>query len=160
DAVVKFIADKFRQGDIGGVVSDGRMANNRLTSDREELKSAAAAVKMPGEMRSRQLELREWPRLQDDEEVWMIATGDRQALAAAATRACNEDPDQCRRTGGDSQVLEKARRLNAQMQSASLRTLKAAEALTNGLARIPGSKTIVFMSEGFVAQDKIAELRQ
>src|SRR5206468_2063699 len=86
DAVVKFIADKFRQGDIGGVVSDGRMANNRLTSDREELKSAAAAVKMPGEMRSRQLELREWPRLQDDEEVWMIATGDRQALAAAATR--------------------------------------------------------------------------
>ena len=59
DAVVKFIGERFHQGDIGGIVADGRMANNRLTSDREELKKAAEAVKMGGDGRSRQLELRE-----------------------------------------------------------------------------------------------------
>jgi VWFA-related protein len=56
DAVSKFIAEKFQQGDLGGVVVDGLMVNNRLTSDREELKKAAASVKMSGELRSRQLE--------------------------------------------------------------------------------------------------------
>src|SRR5436190_19733167 len=107
DAVVKFIADRFRQGDIGGVVSDGVMANNRLTSDRAELQRAAAAVKMPGEQRSRQLEMREWPRLQDEQEAWLIADGDRQALAAAVTRACNDDIDLCRKMQPDVQILEK-----------------------------------------------------
>jgi VWFA-related protein len=160
DAIVKFIADRFHQGDIGGVVLDGRMANNRLTSDREELKTAAATVKMPGDMRSRQLELREWPRLLDDDEVWRIANGDRESLKAAVTRACNEDPDQCRRADPDMQIQEKSKRMNSQTQLASLKTLKSAEALANGLARMPGSKTVVFMSEGFFLNDKGTELRQ
>ena len=160
DAIVKFIADRFHDGDIGGVIADGKMANNRLTSTREELKAAAAAVKMPGDMRSRQLELREWPRLQDDDEVWRIATGDRESLQNAVVRACSEDPDQCHRVPPDVQVLEKARQLNSQTQAASLKTLKAAEALSNGLARVPGSKTVVFLSEGFFLNDKQAELQQ
>src|SRR5207237_9161971 len=57
DAVVKFIAEKFRPEDIGGVVVDGKMANNRLTSDREELRKAAANATFAGDMRSRQLHL-------------------------------------------------------------------------------------------------------
>jgi VWFA-related protein len=160
DAIVKFIGDRFQKGDIGGVVFDGKMANNRLTSNHEELKAAAAVVKMPGELRSRQLELREWPRLQDDDEAWRIANGDRESLKAAVMRACNEDPDQCRRADPDMQVLEKAQRLNSQTQLASLKTLKAAEALSSGLARMPGSKTVVLLSEGFFLNDKLAELRQ
>ncbi len=160
DAIVKFIGDRFQKGDVGGVVFDGKMANNRLTSNHEELETAAAAVKMPGEMRSRQLELREWPRLQDDDEVWRIANGDRPSLQAAVARACNEDPDQCRRAPPDMQITEKAQRMNSATQLASLKTLKSAEALANGLARMPGTKTIVFMSEGFFLNDKGAELRQ
>jgi VWFA-related protein len=136
------------------------MANNRLTTDHEELKKAAASVKMPGEMRSRQLELREWPRLQDDQEAWMIADGDRQALAAANTRACNDDPDQCRKVPVDVLILEKARRIGAETRTATLKTLKSAEALSNGLARMPGTKTIVFLSEGFFLTSQEAELRQ
>jgi VWFA-related protein len=160
DAIVKFIGDRFHEGDIGGVLADGKMANNRLTSSREELKAAAAGVKVPGDMRSRQLERREWPRLQDDDEVWRIATGDRESLQNAVVRACSEDPDQCKRVSPDVQILEKARTLNSQAQVASLKTLKAAEALSSGLARIPGAKTVVFLSEGFFLTDKQAELRQ
>jgi VWFA-related protein len=160
EAVVTFIRDRLPKGDVGGIVFDGRMANNRLTSDHEELRTAAAAVKMPGELRSRQLELHEWPRLQDDEEVWAIAQGDRQALAAAVRRACNEDADACRRVSPDEQIIEKSKFLNSQTQLASLKTLKAAQALSGGLARMPGAKTIVFLSEGFFINDQIAELRQ
>ena len=40
EAAAKFIAEKFHDGDLGGVVVDGKMANNRLTSDRTELKGA------------------------------------------------------------------------------------------------------------------------
>jgi VWFA-related protein len=160
DAIVTFIRDRFRQGDIGGVVFDGRMANNRLTSDRAELRTAAAAVKMPGELRSRQLELHEWPRLQDDDEAWRIANGDRESLKAAVTRACSEDPDQCRVADPAMQVLEKAKRLDSRTQLASLKTLTAVEALSKGLARMPGAKTVVFFSEGFALNDKAAELRQ
>jgi VWFA-related protein len=160
DAVVRFIGERFRKGDVGGVLSNGQMANNRLTTDHEELKRAALSVKMPGEMRSRQLELREWPRLQDDQEAWMIADGDRQALQAATTRACSDDPDQCRKVPVDVLILEKARKLAAETRTATLRTLKSAEVLSNGLARMPGAKTIVFLSEGFFLTSQEAELRQ
>jgi VWFA-related protein len=160
DAVVAFIRDRFHPGDVGGIVSDGKMANNRLTSDHEELRKAVAALKMPGEMRSRQLDLREWPRLQDEEEVWRIAAGDRAALGAAVARACDEDPGACKRVTVDVFVLEKARRLNAETQVAAMKTLRAVEALSNGLAHVPGPKTIVFFSEGFPVNDRVAELRQ
>jgi len=160
DAIVKFIGDRFHQGDMGGIVFDGKMANNHLTSNHEELKTAAAAVKMPGELRSRQLELREWPRLQDDDEVWRIANGDRESLRNAVARACSEDPDACKRVPVDALISEKAHNLSSQTQFASLKTLKSAEALSNGLAKLPGTKTIVFMSEGFFLTDKVPELRQ
>ena len=165
NAVVAFIGDRFHEGDLGGVVSDGKMANNRLTSTRAELKAAAAAVTLPGELRSRQLELRAWPPLLDDEEVWRIATGDQQARETATNRACVVPPDECHLDSkhplpGEDIVLEKARRMNTQTQLASLKTLKSVEALSNGLARIPGAKTIVFLSEGFFLNDKGAELRQ
>src|SRR5262245_21201341 len=146
DAVVKFIVEKFRNGDIGGVVADGRMANNRLTSDREELRAAAAAVKMPGNSKSHQLDLREWPRLQDDDEAWAIADGDRQALANAVRRACTEDPGQCGPNYPiDTVILEKARRLARETRTSTTLTLTVVETLSNGLARFPGPKTVVFL---------------
>ena len=161
DAVVKFIAEKFREGDVGGVVADGKMANNRLTSVREELRAAAAAVKMPGNTKSHQLDLREWPRLQDDDEAWTIADGDRQALANAVRRACTEDPGQCGpNVPVDAIVLEKARRLARETRTTTTLTLTVVDALSNGLARVPGPKTVVFLSEGFFARDQESELRQ
>ena len=160
DAVVKFIAEKFRQGDIGGVVADGRMANNRLTSDREELKQAAAAVKLTGEGRSRQLEQREWPRLRDELEAFRIANNEREALDNAVQRACSEEPDQCRRAPADLQVIAKAKQMAVTFKSATRLTLSVVDTLSKGLARMAGPKTIVFLSEGFVTQEQESELRQ
>src|SRR4051794_9960491 len=159
DAVVKFITEKFRQGDVGGVVVDGRMANNRLTSDREELRKAAADAKFPGTQRARQLELQEWPRLRDALEAFRIVNGEKEAIDAAVTRACTDDPDACRRAPPDLQVREKANRLVAAERGSTLATLRVVEALSGGLARVPGAKTVVFLSEGFVLERMEAELR-
>src|SRR3954468_19239417 len=160
DAVEKFIASRFRQGDLGGVVLEGRMINNRLTSDREELRQAALSVKLPGDLRSRQLELREWPRLQDEFEAFAIAREDRDAIARAVARACIDDPDQCRMAAPDAQVRAKAQQMVREYRTATLQTLTTIDTLAKGLARIPGSKTVVFLSEGFVLQDQEAQLRQ
>jgi VWFA-related protein len=160
DAIVKFIADRFHDGDVGGIIADGRMANNRLTSNREELRAAAAAVKMPGELRSRQLELHEWPRLQDELEAFRIVNQEREALDAAVRRACADDPDTCRRVPPDMMVMEKAQRMVSGYRNATLQTLSVVDGLSKGLARMAGPKTIVFLSEGFVLQDQESELRQ
>jgi VWFA-related protein len=160
EAVVKFIGEKFRDGDLGGVVVDGKMANNRLTSDREELRKAAAEVKMPGELRSRQLEMREWPRLRDEGEAFRIVRNERDAIQSAVARACAEDPDQCRRVPADLLVMSKAKQMVGAYRTATLQTLTVVEALSKGLARLPGPKTIVFFSEGFVLEDQESQLRQ
>jgi VWFA-related protein len=160
DAIVTFIDEKFREGDLGGIVVDGKMANNRLTADRASLKQAAASVKMPGDLRSRQLELREWPRLQDEFEAYRIVNNDREAIANAVTRACADDPDACRRSPPDLQVRQKARQLVDTYRVATTQTLNVVNALSTGLARVPGSKTVVFLSEGFVIQGLEPQLRQ
>ena len=159
EAAAKFIAEKFREGDIGGVVVDGRMANNRLTSDRAELKAAVEAMKMPGNLKSRQLDQREWPRLQDEFEAFRIVNGDRDALQVAVARACAEEPDSCRRAPPDMQVMEKARMTVDESRKATQLTLSTVSSLGNNLARVPGAKTIVFFSEGFVLTQMEAILR-
>ncbi|HEV3484366.1 MAG TPA: VWA domain-containing protein [Vicinamibacterales bacterium] len=160
EAVRTFIASRFRDGDIGAVVGDKGMVNNRLTSDRQELERAAGSITLPGRRRSLTLAMREWPRLRDDLEALQVARDDREALRTAVMRACSEEPDLCRR-GGDVEVLlrEKARRLATEMQSSSLLTAKTLHALTRGLARVPGPKTVVLLSEGFISQHLESEVQ-
>ncbi|HTM26432.1 MAG TPA: VWA domain-containing protein [Vicinamibacterales bacterium] len=161
EAVVKFVAERWRQGDIGGVVVDGKMANNRLTTDREELRAAAQAVKMPGDTRSRQIELtRDWPRIQDEGELFRLADNDRETMEIVVTRACVDDPDYCKRGSPDVEVREKANRLIGDIQRDTMSTLTTVGALANGLARLPGQKTVVFLSEGFVAEKLESQVRQ
>lgn len=160
EAVVKFIGEKFRDADLGGVVVDGKMANNRLTTDREELKKAAASVKVPGELRSRELEMREWPRLRDESEAFRIVRNERDAIQSAVARACGEDPEQCRRAPADLQVMSKAKQMVGAYRTATLQTLAVVNVLCTGLARLPGPKTVVFFSEGFVLEELESQLRQ
>lgn len=159
DAAAKFLAGQFRAGDIGGVIADGKMANNRLTSDRAELTAALRALGLPAASRSRQLEQREWPRVQDEFEAASIVNNDQEAIRTAVIRACADDPDACRRAPPDMQVMEKARRMVEASRRAASVTLTGVNALSSGLARMPGAKTVVLFSEGFVVQQVQSELR-
>jgi VWFA-related protein len=162
-AVVEFIRNRFRTGDLGGIVADGKLGNNRFTSDRAELLKAAENVKMPGDARARVLLQKEWPRFQDEDEAWRFTQGDREAIRVAMTRACQEDPDACKGRGGpeivESLLGDKARQAITNSRTWALATLKVANALANGLARMAGPKTIVFFSEGFSIRDLETDFR-
>jgi VWFA-related protein len=163
-AVEAFVRDRFKDGDVAGVVDGTRMVNNRLTSVREELVAAVQGVKPLTDHRSRQMELtREWPRLQDQTEAFQIANEDAQAIKRAVNRACMDEPDRCTGRAAlvpvDDEIREKARRLVRGIQRSTTETLTALNALASGLAKMPGPKTIIFLSDGFVAQELETTLR-
>ena len=161
-AVAQFLQDKFREGDIGGILADGKMANNRLTSVRAELVKAANDIKLPDATFRYQTEMtREWPKILDEFEAWQIAVqNDNDALQRAIIRACTEDPDACKRAPPDGEVKNKAQSIMTAAHTATALALRTVEALANGLARMPGPKTVVFLSEGFVILDMETELRE
>ena len=151
-AVETFVGERFTDGDLAGVLAGDKMVNNRLTSVRQELLDAVKQVKPPSDARSRFVELtREWPRLLNEEEAIRIARSENEWIQRATVRACGDDPDQCRIA--DSAVRQKGVRLAGEIQRASMSTLTSLNALASGLARIAGPKTVVFLSDGFVAQD-------
>jgi len=151
-AVTTFLKEQFRDGDLGGVMAGGTMINGRLTSVRSELMGAASSVRPNNDNRNRLNELmREFPRFRDETEALAVAESDREALQRVVTRACSEDPTACQ--GAEGMAREKASRFRTESQRSTLETLKAMNALANGLARIPGPKTIVFLSDGLVSQD-------
>ena len=159
-AVEDFLKSKFREGDVGGVVFEGRMANNRLTSNREELVKAVQGMKLPGDATSYQLQMRrEWPRIQDEFEAWRIASqNDSDALRQAVIRACSDDPDRCK-VPPDPEIQDKARQIMTFADHATALTLRVVEALCNGLARMAGPKTVVFFSDGFLTLNAATELQ-
>ncbi|HEX4566069.1 MAG TPA: VWA domain-containing protein, partial [Vicinamibacterales bacterium] len=160
-AVAQFLQDTFLEGDVGGIVADGKMANNRLTSNRVELVKAANDVKLPDSTFRYQVAMtREWPKIQDEFEAWRIAAqNDSAALQQAVIRACTEDPDACKRSPPDGVIRNKAQAIMTEAHAATAIALRSVEALSNGLARMPGPKTVVFLSEGFILLDMADALK-
>jgi len=157
-AVTTFLKEQFRDGDLGGIVAGSTMVNNRLTSVRAELADAAATVRPNNDHRQRMnILLREWPRIRDESEALAIASGDREAIQRATLRAAADDPSAGQ--NADLMVRAKAEQFRTDMTRSSLDTLTALHGLATGLARIPGPKTVVLLSDGFVAQELGTTLR-
>jgi VWFA-related protein len=69
-AVEAFIGERFKDGDLAGILAGDKMINNRLTSVRQELLDAVKQVKPRGDARTRYIDLaRDWPRLINEEEA-------------------------------------------------------------------------------------------
>nr|MDQ3070638.1 VWA domain-containing protein [Acidobacteriota bacterium] len=152
EALGAFVRDRFREGDLAGVIDGKGMVNGRLTTVRAELVSSIASVKASGDARSRSIQMtREWPRLLNGDEAVRIVDNRREAIEAVVRRACADDPGQCPANADPEPfVREKAQRVVTDMRRAALDTLKTVNALASGLARMTGPKTVVFLSEGFV----------
>ena len=149
-AVESFVAERFREGDLAGVVADGKMIGGRLTSLRPEILSYVRQVKPRTESRNRVIEMtREWPRFRNEEEVLQVARRIGEATQRVITRACSEDPDSCQMA--ESMVEQKAMRLASTIQKESFETFNTINGLATGLARVPGPKSIVFLSNGFAS---------
>jgi VWFA-related protein len=159
-AALQFMKQNFREGDIGGVATPSTMVNNRLTNVRTELEAAIAGLKPSGEQMSLRSAMRAWPRLLDAFEVYLIDYGDREAISRAVSRAIADDADAAKNIGVDSEVVMKARQLLPVLRESGQRTMRMVAALSNGMAKLQGRKTVVLLTDGFFVEDSWGNLRQ
>jgi VWFA-related protein len=151
-AALTLFSQQFRPGDIGGVVTRGRMAKDRLTSNRDELLKAVKDAKPDSAKSSRAFDERMFPRLSEIEAVRIAVGGDKEVLAEAVRRACADDPSECR-FDPESLIRNKATQMADVARAESARTLQILRVLVAGLTRFEGRKTILLMSEGFIAEE-------
>lgn len=160
DAAAAFVRDRFQEGDLAGVIDGKGMVNGRLTSDRDEIVKAIEGVRPNSESTSRMVQMtREWPRLLNEDEAVRIVDNNRDALEAAVMRACDERPEMCANASPEPDIRQKAQMTVDEMRKASLETFQTINALGNGLARMTGPKTVVFISNGFVSAGMDTALR-
>ena len=153
-----FIHDMIHDGDAGGVFLNGGMYRGRLTVDKGELLAGVRAVQPAFENRQAILApFREWPRIASELDASRIADGAREVTNALATKACQDDRAACQNEGGLGQVQnvieQKARLYIRQARMMTQRTIQSVDRIARGLAKIPGRKTVVLMSEGFYIED-------
>ena len=160
----QFVHQMFGEGDAGGVFLNGGMYKGRLTIDKGELLSGIRAVQPAFENRQAILApFREWPRVNSEVEAGRIADGAREVVAELGVKACKEDPQACVSEGGlgnvENLIQQKARLYVRQARMLTSRTLQSLEVVARGLAKIPGRKTVVFMTEGFFVEDSRGDLQ-
>jgi VWFA-related protein len=161
-AAETLFAEEFHARDIGGVISAGRMANNRLSSDREELLRAVRNAKPRGGANAALLELQRWPRM-NESELFAVARGVNDVLEEVVRRACYDDPGQCRPPAGPeyarTMIQHKTRDLSASTRAQANNTLHTMTRLFSGLAPFDRRKIVLMISEGFLTEDSLPLLR-
>ncbi|MBI2835406.1 MAG: VWA domain-containing protein [Acidobacteria bacterium] len=184
-AALDFVSKELGDGDVAGVVIGGALANGRLTSNREELRAAIARSMPRPDLASRAADRRDWPRFSSDVEAIQVLAKDQATLEHVLTRACQDAPEMCaplalagsaatgagegRQIRGEiagemvenvrNEIRQKAQRIVLEFRTSAASTLQLLAALTRELARLDGRKSVIFLTEGFFADQIIAELR-
>lgn len=164
-AAEAFITDGLGPTDVAAIVADRRIVGGRLTSSKAELRAALNEVKPYPDSRARRLrDLREFPRIDSEFEAMRIEMGDARMLREAVERVCNAAPMLCAAEGGSDIVMErmdlKARQYVDESRAAAGNLLQTLSTMAQGLARFPGRKTLVMMSEGFFVEESRPALQQ
>ncbi len=159
-AAEDFLNREFTGNAIGGVVANGQMIGNRLTTNREELAKAIKGLKPRGDVLFRRFDLQDWPRLLSIEEAEQINAGNTEILREAVQRAIQEMPQSRNSVDPTPNVLEKAQMITAQAQPATTQLLRTLQILMIGLEKFDGPKTIVFVSDGFYSDQSWPAVQQ
>ena len=158
-----FIRDMIHDGDAGGVFLGGGMYRGRLTVDKTELLAGVRAVQPSFDNRQAILApFVEWPRIPSETDAARIADGAREVTNSLGVKACQDDPSACASEGGlanvENLIQRKARLYIRQARMMTQQTIQNLEKVARGLARIPGRKTVVLMTEGFFVEDSRSAL--
>jgi VWFA-related protein len=159
-----FIRDMIHDGDAGGVFLNNGMYKGRLTVDKGELLAGVRAVQPSFDNRQAILApFVEWPRIPSETDAARIADGAREVTDALGVKACQDDPAACASEGGlgnvENLIQRKARLYVRQARMMTQQTIQNLETVARGLAKIPGRKTVVFMTEGFFVEDSRSALQ-
>jgi len=152
-AARQFINQEFTGSDVGGIVANGEMLGDRLTTDRAQLLSYVKQLKPRASVMTQHYFLQEWPQLLSTEEAEQIVAGNQAVLNEAVVRAAQST------TGGryamdpTGAVMEKAQQVVTRAQVQTNETLNTLAVLMAGLAKFPGPKTVVFFSDGFFSEE-------
>jgi VWFA-related protein len=160
-AAETFLSSRFQEGDVGGILMGSTMVGNRLTADRQALLAAVRSATLSPTATMLRNDLRAYPRLSQTEAIRIALFDDSRLLDQAADRAAREGPVTSGRSAPDMRptIMEKSRQIVADLQKSTAATLRAMQALLVGLARVPGRKSVIFMTEGFLFEESWADLR-
>ena len=158
EGAAAFIRDRMGPDDVGGVFVNGGMYKGRLTSDKGQLLAGVHAVKPAFDNRQALFApFEQFPRIPGERDATRIAEGARELVDALGIKACREYRAECELNGGLNQVEnlieQKARLYVRQARILADRTAQSLQTVARGLSRIPGRKTVVFLSEGFYLED-------
>jgi VWFA-related protein len=129
-ALDAFMAERFRAGDLAGIVVNEKMVDNRISSVRAEFLAALSKVKVPTEAAARAADAAEAQSSGGDGEAGATI---RELLSADVAR---------------------------QQRRAARTTVEMLDGLADGLSRMPGPKTVVVISEGFALVELDTTLRK
>ena len=157
-----FIRDMIHEGDAGGVFLNGGMYKGRLTVDKGELFAGVRAVQPAFENRQAILApFVEWPRIPSEVDAARIADGAR-SHRPARRQGVPGGSASCQSEGGlgnvENLIQQKARLYVRLARMMTQQTIENLEKVARGLAKIPGRKTVVFMTEGFFVEDARSQL--
>jgi VWFA-related protein len=149
-AAESLISKQFRPGDSGGILNQ-TSGDARLTSDREELLDRLRQLRPNSMGASRIAEARMWPRITESDAIAIGENANAVTLDAMVRRACAEDPAQCD-VAADA-VRTKAHQMSVESRSKTAGTVQLLTQALKGVAGLDGRKAVLFMSEGFRAED-------
>jgi VWFA-related protein len=161
--VIKFIKENIGPGDFGGIFENGQMYNGRLTTSPAELLAGVNRVNVGFENRQSLLAtFRDFPRIDSEIDAVRIAEGSTEVARRVGEKVCKDDPQSCALNGGLNQVenliQQKSRLYVRQARMLTYSTLQNLRYVVSRLSRIPGRKTLVFLSEGFFVEDARTDL--
>jgi VWFA-related protein len=158
-SAMDFVNDQLRPSDVAGVYLNGTLVNGHLTNQKQELLDAIRGAEPAFETsETRARALIEFPRVDSFQEASQIDGGDRSALTDAGTRECGgEQARLCTAEGGrefvEDKIERKAHLFIDQSRRAALATMRSIGYVVKNLSGLEGRKTMVLLSEGFLADD-------
>jgi VWFA-related protein len=161
----QFIQEHISPGDAAGVIVNGELYRGRLFTDRGTLAAAVRSAKPALENRHSLLAaFREFPRIPSENDALRISDGSHEVAERLAAEACRAEAQLCEiegfSEGVQKKIEQKARFYVRSARVLADRTIQTVSAISESLARYPGRKTLVLLSEGFFAQDDRATIER
>jgi len=154
----QFVREQMAEEDAGGVFTGNGMFRSLLTTDKVQLLAGIHAVKPAFDNRQRLLgTFREFPAIESENDAVRIADGATEVTKRVAADACQNDPLDCRAEGGQAEVenkiQQKANLYVRQARTLTRQTIDNLEVIARNLGKLPGRKTVVFITEGFYVDE-------
>jgi VWFA-related protein len=154
DAAMKYLQTSLRPSDRVAIYTSSGQRNLDFTADRDELQEALSHLRTVGVFAKAGGEC---PDLSDYEAYMIDERKDSDALAVATWKVincqCGGEPKNCKDPSQMAQIA--AARRWEQAQAQVLYSLLGLEKLVQQLSVLPGQRTVVFVSRGFISKTQL-----